>query len=97
MTNEPNQPPEEVPPEKFRRLMTEFEKEEKAAAEDTFSNSELTDEEQKELPVDEGDTEEIILNPGPSATKDDPGEAETDTQPDDRETPAVPPKQTDHL
>ncbi len=63
MSNEPNLPPEEVPPEKFRRLMSEYEEEEKAAAEQVFSEGEVADN-QKPLPqINEGDTEEIVLNP----------------------------------
>jgi penicillin-binding protein 1C len=96
MSNEPNQPPEEVPPEKFRRLMSEYEEEEKAAAEETFSKSELADEERKELPVDEGDTEEIILKPGSSPSPEGSSTPESDIQPEDRETPAVPPMETEH-
>jgi penicillin-binding protein 1C len=92
MSDDPNQPAEEVPPEKFRRLMSEYEQEEKAAEEEAFSTGDPATDQLSELPVDEGDTEEIYPDQAKTSSRVEPTSS-SGIQTDEGQ-PDVPPVET---
>jgi penicillin-binding protein 1C len=94
MSNEANRPPEEVPPEKFRRLMSEYEREEKASEEEAFKQSEAADNGQSDTPVEDGDTEEIDLTSNSSPSDEVPSNPESEVQLQEGESAGVPAGQT---